>query len=99
HEPATGALASFANASPPEVRPAHGGRSLTIEQLMTMGAKAGTREETMRRAWVHGLVHGATSHPGVCGLRARLKPERFWFDSRGWDERVDERAPCADVGP
>ncbi len=26
------------------------------------------------------------SHPGVAGLRARPKPERSWFDSRGWDE-------------
>lgn len=25
------------------------------------------------------------SHSCVVGLRARLKPERFWFDSRGWD--------------
>src|SRR5450432_2830011 len=24
-------------------------------------------------------------------LRARLKTERFWFDSRGWDERVTGR--------
>ena len=28
------------------------------------------------------------SHSCVVGLRARLKPERFWFDSRGWDCRV-----------
>lgn len=26
------------------------------------------------------------SHSCVVGLRARLKPERFWFDSRGWDD-------------
>ncbi len=26
------------------------------------------------------------SHSCVVGLRAPLKPERFWFDSRGWDE-------------
>ena len=25
------------------------------------------------------------SHPCACGLRARPKPERSWFDSRGWD--------------
>ena len=28
------------------------------------------------------------SRSRVGGLRARLKPERFWFDSRGWDDNV-----------
>lgn len=28
---------------------------------------------------------GTTSHLGTVGLRARLKPERSWFDPRGWD--------------
>ena len=27
----------------------------------------------------------AISHSDVTGVRARLKVERFWFDSRGWD--------------
>ena len=30
-------------------------------------------------------ARSAISHSGVAGLRARLKPERFWFNSRGWD--------------
>ena len=33
-------------------------------------------------------THGARTHSCVVGLRARLKPERFWFDSRGWDYSV-----------
>jgi hypothetical protein len=32
-------------------------------------------------------ARSAISHSGVAGLRARPKPERFWFNSRGWDRR------------
>ena len=35
---------------------------------------------------------GTTSHPGAVGLRARPKPERSWFDPRGWDENVQPGA-------
>ena len=33
------------------------------------------------------------SHSCVVGLRARLKPERFWFDSRGWDRHGSVAKP------
>src|SRR5258706_9616632 len=32
------------------------------------------------------LASACDSHSCACGLRAPLKPERSWFDSRGWDE-------------
>jgi hypothetical protein len=56
------------------------GISLTIEERM-MGAPAGAPETALRD---HRIAQ-RTSHSCVVGLRARLKPGRFWFDSRGWD--------------
>ena len=44
-----------------------------------------------RRDERRGCPHGAgtrMTHSGACGLRARLKPERSWFDSRGWDDSL-----------
>lgn len=62
------------------------GTSLTTEEQM-MGAPAGAPETAPR----DDKSRGATSPPGVVGLRARLKPERFWFDSRGWDHADGRR--------
>ena len=38
-----------------------------------------TNESTSTRR-----TYASTRHSCVAGLRARLKTERFWFDSRGW---------------
>ena len=68
------------------------GTSLTIEERM-MGAPVGAPETALRD---HGIAQ-RTSHSCVVGLRARLKPERFWFDSRGWDDRGNARARLVPV--
>ncbi len=39
----------------------------------------------MKRRCAVDVIAQRISHSCVVGLRARLKPGRFWFDSRGWD--------------
>jgi hypothetical protein len=37
-------------------------------------------------------THASRCHSGVDGLRAWLKPRRFWFNSRGWHRT--QRVAC-----
>src|SRR5580704_11723759 len=54
----------------------------------------------MTMIWAPCLQSAAlVSHSCVDGLRARLKPERSWFESKGWDEWVGERCLAADGDP
>ncbi len=95
---ARGAPAVNAVACPPEVRPptrqSHAGprcapRTPLSDNRRTMMMICAARAPNAR---------GARTHPCVVGLRARLKPERFWFDSRGWDHHVAGWIPARASG-
>lgn len=67
------------------------GRSLTTEELMMMKIALRDRSRSPKSSAARAAL---TSHFCVVGLRARLKPERFWFDSRRWDEKGNDTRPA-----